>query len=805
MSDEFKIQCEVCGTLYHDLEEVCPYCGTPQPPLEPPLEEVTVEGPYPLGPVAATPPPEPDHLLEDELYPEEDQLEDTYPARHYPEQPTPNDLFADDDIFAVAGEDEIEPEFEDENFEDEDYADETFANEMFGDEAFLDEELEDELFEDEAFIPEQDEGYEEEYFEDEYDERLVYADIHAGEDFEDDEFADEMFEDEEDGEKPRGYKRRLALGCLGTLVCIGLFYGGIALYAAYNGWQERTQEVQVEAEQHYQRGQEHLARGSIELAIAEFERALSLNPNLLLAREALREAESISLSQPTPTSETRSAAAASLLEQVQTEVNQENWAEALETLSNVRDLDPNFEAEQVSDLLYEVHYQRGLSLIEQADFDEALMAFEQALVEQPNSEEAATELERIARYVEGQKALEIDDPEVAIKYFDELYQDAPAYLDVKQQLLVAYELFGDTLAENEAWCLAETQFLEAAQLTDDNIVLQSKANRSKARCDEPASAQADETTTPQSTTRPTATRPSISANTPAASNSLAATPVATATGSTPSPASTALSGSIFYSIFNLNESRWDVLAVPASGGSPRTVVTNGLMPAVSPNGTRLVYRSESIESEGFHLYDLTTGEDKRITIFRQDMLPRWGDDNQFVFAAQEPATNRWQIHLGFADGRSEALTLRDGRTPDWSATGLVAFQGTDAEGNNPGIYIVPFNGGETRRVTNHESDRSPDFSSNGSQLAYMSTQNGNWDIYTISSEGGSPRKITTYGGNDGLPVWSPDGARIAYVSDEGGQWAIYIVDAAGGSPTRLTEWDGTQRVDWLLGQISWAR
>jgi hypothetical protein len=44
MTEEFDIQCESCGTIYSTLEDVCPYCGQPQPLYEeydegPPYED----------------------------------------------------------------------------------------------------------------------------------------------------------------------------------------------------------------------------------------------------------------------------------------------------------------------------------------------------------------------------------------------------------------------------------------------------------------------------------------------------------------------------------------------------------------------------------------------------------------------------------------------------------------------------------------------------------------------------------------------------------------------------------------------
>jgi TolB protein len=231
------------------------------------------------------------------------------------------------------------------------------------------------------------------------------------------------------------------------------------------------------------------------------------------------------------------------------------------------------------------------------------------------------------------------------------------------------------------------------------------------------------------------------------------------------------------------------------------------MPTVSPDGRLLVYRSDRIEAEGLHRFDLTTGQDTRLTLHGWHYLPRFGGDNNlFLLAAQEPATQRWLIYQGFADGKSEPGAIRDGRTPALSPNGdKIAYQGVNPEGNDPGIYVIPFGGGEPVRLTHHESDRAPDFAPNGSQLAYMSTQNGTWDIYTVGVAGGTPTQVTSGGGSEGLPAWSPDGSRIAFVSDAGGSWGIYVVSAGGGQPTKIGPWDGANLPNWLEAQIGWMR
>ncbi len=749
MTEEFTIQCESCGTIYSHLEEVCPYCGQPQP-----------------------------GLLDDDLPFEETYYDDLPPEGDLP--PDQNDLLPDDDYAQYPA--DVSP------------ATGSLApiDEVDGEDQYLGP-VDDPLADDDIFAVAEEEWpatydrYDELY--DEYDEPYDRYDV--PDDY------DEFELDEPEVNPRRFTRRRLVLGCLGLFLCLGLFYGGIGLLGAYHGLQERVQLTQTEAELHYQKGQEHLANNSLELAIAEFELALRLNPNFLAAREALREAQRISLSQPTPTSETRSAAAASVLATAETQMAQESWAEATETLLQVRELDSDYQAAHVSELLYQANYELGLQLTSPDQIEEAVLAFERALAERPDDTQVTVQLARALLYLEGKDAAQ-NDYEKAAKAFSQLYREDDSYLDVKQRLFQAYEAFGDELLDQEAWCLAEAQYAEAIRLQSEAVV-QAKAETSNKRCQESALAQATGSPPrPQATGTPATNSPASSLDTGADAPITATTSVEPATPG---------GGSILFSAFNPNESYWEILSVPVRGGSPRVLATSGIMPSVSPNGRLLIYHSNLIEAEGFHLLDLTSGEDSRITQLGYHILPRWGgDNNQFLFVAQDPATNRWQIHLGFADGKGEPLILRDGRTPDWSPdNSLIACQGTDAQGNNPGIYIVPFNGGEVTRLTNHESDRMPKFSPDGSQLAFMSTRNGNWDIYTVSVQGSAPRQITTAPGNDGLPVWSPDGSQIAYVSDAGGSWAIYVINAAGGKPARVIEWDGSNRSDWLLAQIWWAR
>jgi len=564
-----------------------------------------------------------------------------------------------------------------------------------------------------------------------------------------------------------------------------LIYAGIGGAAVYQGLQQRAALTRQEAEAHYQRGLQHLQDGTYELAIAELEHTLRLDPTHRQARDALREAKTFVMAQPTPTSATLNEALTSLLKEAEELAQQQRWAEAAERASQLRDLDPGFQSQRVSELLFQTNAQLGWQLLGQGQVAEAKQAFERAMRERPDDPELSRQVDLAALYLLARSAWDSNWPQ-AINYLEQLYTLAPEYLDVRVLLAQAYENYGDALGAQSAWCVAETQYMQAAMLQSNASIQRKHANASW-RC-----------------ANPTPTAPAAGASDSAMQLPGAPTDT-TSTAKARSPSKSQLSGTILFSRFDEENKRWQILALDLAERTTRVVLTDGSQPAASKDGRLIAYHSERGDSIGIHVFDLSTGQDTRATSYGEDIAPDWAPDStRFVFPSQRSGDRKWVVYIGWADGRGEAVALVDGRTPAWSPDGSrIIYQGSDPQGNNPGLYLIPAGGGPTGRITDHESDRSPAWSPDGNRIAFMSSRSGRWKLHLVDLTSGSVQALTTSESNDGLPVWSPDGKHLAFVSDREGAWGIYVMPADGGEAIRVADW-GARGQDWLLERIAWA-
>ena len=212
---------------------------------------------------------------------------------------------------------------------------------------------------------------------------------------------------------------------------------------------------------------------------------------------------------------------------------------------------------------------------------------------------------------------------------------------------------------------------------------------------------------------------------------IAVCPIPQATATNPGD-----NGRIFFSAVSQDLSSWEIASIAADGGDFRYLTDHpayDLMPAVSPDGRRVAFRSA------------------------RDGVRR--------------------LYTMNADGSGTRLVTekpcQGGIT--WSPSGRrIAFTGTDQRDRYQ-LFVTSVKTGRTRKITSFHGPEADldrwwwdhlqaDWSPDGRRIAFTTLRvDGGFALMTIRPDGSHLRSVI--GNRDaGLPSWSPDGRTLAFVS-----------------------------------------
>jgi Tol biopolymer transport system component len=233
---------------------------------------------------------------------------------------------------------------------------------------------------------------------------------------------------------------------------------------------------------------------------------------------------------------------------------------------------------------------------------------------------------------------------------------------------------------------------------------------------------------------------------------------------------------------------------------PASADTN---PAVSPDGSWLVYRRQAGGLFAGELYRLAlgkgltaSGEPQQLTPAVMDALyPAWRPgSNEILFSAKG---GLWRLDV--------SSDSQPARLPFVGQDGLMAVMSRPQPGQQSRlVYVRSFEDANIWNVrlpdpgaaadsppevfiSSTRGDWFPEFSPNGRRIAFASDRLGGGGIWVADVDGSNVLQLASMGAfATGAPRWSPDGERIVFHSNPLGQGDVFVISAAGGSPRNLT-------------------
>ncbi|MGH7699460.1 MAG: BamA/TamA family outer membrane protein [Gemmatimonadales bacterium] len=257
-----------------------------------------------------------------------------------------------------------------------------------------------------------------------------------------------------------------------------------------------------------------------------------------------------------------------------------------------------------------------------------------------------------------------------------------------------------------------------------------------------------------------------------------------------------------------------------------------LAPALSPDGTRLVYFSEaSLFTIDLYLADVETGRTiRRLLSQRRD--PHF-ESLQFLNSAGAwDATGRRFAFGGVAKGKP-VLVVLDGESgrvereialpelgeifnPTWAPDGRrIAFSAQ--VGGFTDLFVYHLEERRLRRLTEDAfADLQPAWSPDGEQIAFVTDRFGTspsaltYDHYRLAlmdAGSGRIRALPSLGDAKHInPQWSPDGRSLYFLSDRGGITNVYRLALADGEFSQVTDlYTGVSGITALSPALSVAQ
>ena len=194
------------------------------------------------------------------------------------------------------------------------------------------------------------------------------------------------------------------------------------------------------------------------------------------------------------------------------------------------------------------------------------------------------------------------------------------------------------------------------------------------------------------------------------------------------------------------------------------------------------------------IYDLTTRTHKVVKEFPFVIeAPNWTPDGKWLVVNKDGRL--WKIA---PDGSTDLIEINTSDitqcnndhviTADGKWIGLSSNDPANKRSYNSYVYIVPFEGGQPRRITPEGPSYLHGISPDGKTAAYCAFRGPKMeqDVWTMSLNGGKETRLTDAPGLDDGPEYSPDGKHIWFNSVRTGRMQVWQMKSNGKQQTQMT-------------------
>jgi TolB protein len=258
---------------------------------------------------------------------------------------------------------------------------------------------------------------------------------------------------------------------------------------------------------------------------------------------------------------------------------------------------------------------------------------------------------------------------------------------------------------------------------------------------------------------------------------------------------TSLLGSKIYFVSNRTGHK-EIWVMDPDGSNQKQVShfnSISIMPAVSPDGTRIAFTSYAKGNPAIFILSTDTG--RQLPFYNQvasmnatpDFTP---DGKQIMYSST--ASGWAQIYIAGIDGsnlkrvsNTRALEVEPKVNPKSPVVAFVSGRSGPQQ-----IYRMNMDGTDVQRLSNGEGEASnPSWHPNGQILAFAWTRGfatGNFNIFVMDVATRNFNQLTYGAGRNENPTWAPDGRHLAFMSTRSRSEQIWTMLANGTQLKQLT-------------------